>query len=192
MVLKYLSSLGGEFNRSRKQYSWCKWEFFWLNNQAATPGMAPDWEFNCLCCCKQPVHVLCIKMAQKELISAYISSLVNTIEGVSCGCRIGCTDRLHKQANRFSVTDLNSPFFFLFFFLLNLWILSDSFFIPLFPPPLVVSSHHRTEDAINGLGLEIRRKCDLWPPTRELENVDYLALELLLLEMNVYTFHPGK
>lgn len=31
--------------------------------------MAPNWKFNCLCCCKQLVHVLCMKMVQWEIVA---------------------------------------------------------------------------------------------------------------------------
>lgn len=52
----------GPHCRCRKSRSWCEWEFVRFQYEAAPPGLASLWELNCLCSCKQLVHVLCVKV----------------------------------------------------------------------------------------------------------------------------------
>lgn len=40
------------YYRIRKPRCWHKWKCLWFHNKAASPSMASNWKFYCLCCCK--------------------------------------------------------------------------------------------------------------------------------------------
>ena len=42
--------------------SWYKWKCIWFHNEVVASSMASNWKLTCLCCFKQPLHVLCMKM----------------------------------------------------------------------------------------------------------------------------------
>lgn len=60
-------------NRSGKPWGRCKWKFFWFLDEVAAPSMASFWKFDSLCCCKQLVHVLCIKIVQEGNIFCLVN-----------------------------------------------------------------------------------------------------------------------
>lgn len=59
------------YDRSWKPRCWFEWKYLWIHIKVAPPSMASDRKFYCLCCCKQPVHVLCLKMVLEEMLCKF-------------------------------------------------------------------------------------------------------------------------
>lgn len=73
VVSEPCSALDEIHNRSRKPWGRRKWKFFWFLDEVAAPSMASFWKFDSLCCCKQLVHVLCIKIVQEGNIFCLVN-----------------------------------------------------------------------------------------------------------------------
>lgn len=59
------------YDRSWKPRCWFEWKYLWIHIKVAPPSMASDRKFHCLCCCKQPVHVLCLKMVLEVMLCKF-------------------------------------------------------------------------------------------------------------------------
>lgn len=59
------------YSRRRKLRGWCKRKFIWFHNETTPPSMAPKRKLNCVCCCKQLVHVLCLKKHSARFTPCY-------------------------------------------------------------------------------------------------------------------------